>query len=165
MHCPAPRPHPHLRALTLVLACLATPAWADAPAETAPDDALWINLGGFTHHANQSKDYNENNLGLGLEYRVHPDATLMVGMFANSVRQNTNYVAVNWQPGALGDWKLGAAIGLMNGYPGIARGGSFVAVVPMASYEGQHFGLNVGLIPTVGRVDGALVLQLKFRLR
>lgn len=156
MHCLAPRPRKPLCALALALACAATPARAD--------DALWVNLGGFTHHANQDKDYNENNLGLGVEYRVHPDATLMAGMFANSVYRNTHYVAVNWQPRSLGGWKLGAAVGLMNGYPGIARGGTFVAAVPMASYEGPRVGLNVGLIPSVGRMDGALVLQLKFRL-
>lgn len=148
----------------LLLASAAFGAGA-ALAEAPQPGALWGNLGGFSSHANRDKDYNENNVGLGLEYQLQPDVALMAGTFNNSVRQTTSYAAVNWLPLSLGSWKLGLVAGVMNGYPGIENGGAFLAALPMASYEGARFGVNLGLIPTVDRVDGALVVQLKFRLR
>lgn len=148
---------------------LASAAWGPgaALADTeppAPPDALWVNLGGFSSHVNRNKDYNEDNVGMGLEYQLQPDVALMAGAFNNSIRHTTSYVAANWLPLSLGGWKLGAVAGVMNGYPGIAGGGAFVAALPMASYEGTHVGVNLGLIPTTDKVEGALVIQLKFRV-
>ncbi len=148
---------------TLVLA-LAGGAWAQDASEPPTDQSLWLNLGALTYHPNQSQGYNENNSGLGLEYRLKPDTSVMAGSFYNSVYRNTNYAAVNWQPIALGDWKLGLAMGVMNGYPAVNNGDYFVAALPMASYEGKRFGVNLSLIPSVAQIDGALVVQVKFRL-
>ena len=150
--------------LVVSAACVPWAAWADAG--PPPDEgALWVNLGGFSSHVNRDKGYNENNVGLGVEYRLQPDVALMAGAFNNSIRQNTTYAAVSWQPLSLGSWKLGAALGVMNGYPAIENGGVFFAALPMATYEGARFGVNLGLIPNVDKVDGALVVQFKFRLR
>lgn len=124
---------------------------------------LWVNVGGFSRHFARNKNYNESNLGLGIEYRINPEVSVMAGTYYNSVRRTTTYGAVNWQPLSLGDWKIGAMVGVMNGYPAVKRGGTFFAAVPMATYEGTRFGLNVGIIPTTSQVDGALVLQFKVR--
>ena len=51
----------------------------------------------------------------------------------------------------------------MNGYPNMNRGGAFFAAIPMASVEYGRVGVNVGVIPTAGKVDGAIILQLKLR--
>ena len=59
---------------------------------------------------------------------------------------------------------LGAALGVMNGYPSLANGGSFFAALPLATVEGRHFGINVGVIPSMGKVDGAVIIQFKLRL-
>ncbi len=152
------------RGLCALVLAWAGVAWAEEASETPAEPALWLNLGALTHHPNQSRGYNENNSGLGLEYRFKPDTSVMVGSFYNSVRRDTNYAAVNWQPLALGDWKLGLAMGVMNGYPDVENGGYFVAALPMASYEGKRFGVNLSLIPSLGQIDGALVVQVKFRL-
>lgn len=148
---------------------LASAAWGpgSALAETPPaaPGALWGNLGAFSTHLDRDKHYNEDNVGLGLEYRLRPDMGLMAGAFHNSLRQTSSYVALHWLPLSWGSWRLGAVAGVMNGYPGMENGGPFLAALPMASYEGTRFGLNLGLIPHVDRVDGALFLQLKLRLR
>ena len=40
------------------------------------------------------------------------------------------------------------------------------AVIPVASWEGERFGLNVALVPPLqNRLYGALSFQLKFRTR
>jgi len=124
----------------------------------------WVNLGGFSRHFASNKGYNENNLGLGLEYRTSPELSYMAGAYYNSVRKTTSYAAVNWQPWQLGPVKLGAALGVMNGYPSLANGGSFFAALPMATIEGRHFGINLGVVPSIGKVDGAVILQFKLRL-
>jgi hypothetical protein len=138
------------------------PSSAEAPDKETSE--IWVNLGGFSRHFARNKGYNESNLGLGVEYRTSPEVSFMAGTYYNSVRKTTSYAAVNWQPWTMGPWKLGASVGVMNGYPAVARGGTFFAALPMATYEGQRFGVNLGLIPTVGKVDGAVVVQFKFRV-
>ena len=146
----------------------ATPNEAEPGAVvTIPDKELgklWANIGGFSSHFSRDKGYNENNVGLGVEYRLSPDVSVMAGRYYNSVRKNTSYAAVNWQPWTLGGWKLGGAIGLMDGYPALENGNTFFAALPMASWEGRHMGVNLGVIPTMPKIDGAVIVQIKFRL-
>jgi hypothetical protein len=136
----------------------------DASLWQKPAGELWLNVGGFSRHFDRQANHNENNVGLGLEYRTSSELSFMAGSYHNSVRKNTTYAAVNWQPLSMGSFKLGAAVGLMNGYPAMNRGGTFFAALPMASYEGRRFGVNLGLIPSMKDVDGAVILQFKVRL-
>lgn len=157
-------------ALVALLVNTALPALAessstgDAALWQKPAGALWLNVGGFSRHFDRQSGHNENNLGLGLEYRTSDELSFMAGSYHNSVRKNTHYAAVNWQPWSMGSFKLGAAVGLMNGYPAMNRGGTFFAALPMATYEGRRFGVNIGLIPSMKDVDGAVILQFKMRL-
>ena len=145
------------------LVCCAPGAFAAAP-DAGQDAEIWLNVGGFSRHFARDKGYNESNLGVGIEYRTSPDISFMAGSYYNSVRKTTYYAAVNWQPLSIGPWKLGASAGAMNGYPAMARGGTFFAALPMATYEGKRFGVNLGLIPSIGKVDGAVVVQFKVRV-
>jgi hypothetical protein len=79
--------------------------------------------------------------------------------------QKTSCAAISWQPWSLWDWKMGSAIGLMHGYPALERGGTFFGALPMVTYEGKRFGVKLGVIPDdMPKVDGAIVIQFKFRL-
>ena len=162
-----------LLALACACICWAAPFAANAANDdgTVPlvitpekDKSIWVNVGGFSSHFNRDKGYNENNMGFGIEYRLNPEVAVIAGGYYNSVRQNTSYLGVTYQPWTMGEWKLGAAMGLMDGYPALERGGVFFAALPMASYEGKMFGVNLGIIPSIPKVDGAIVIQLKFRL-
>ena len=44
------------------------------------------------------------------------------------------------------------------------RGSAFFAAIPMASIEGRRFGVNLGIIPSVKNVQGAVLVQFKFRI-
>lgn len=127
-------------------------------------DELWINTGGFSKHF-QDNGRNETNLGLGAEYRFHEDMSVMVGYHKNSLSLRTRYAAVNYQPLNIGSVKIGASIGVMDGYPAVNKGGVFFAALPMVTYEGNRFGANFGVIPNIPskHVEGAFVLQLKFK--
>ena len=154
----------------VLLAALAAPssfAASPAPAlnlEPPSSGQVWLNVGGFSRHFDRQAGHNENNFGLGIEYRTSPEIAYMAGSYRNSVRKNTHFAAVNWQPWTMGGFKLGAAVGVMNGYPAMNRGGNFFAALPMATYEGRRFGVNVGLIPSMKDVDGAVVVQFKLRV-
>jgi hypothetical protein len=130
----------------------------------ADDGALWVNAGGFSVHFNRDKGFNENNAGAGIEYRINNDVSVMAGSYNNSIRRTSNYALANWQPLSMGNWKLGAAIGLIDGYPRLNQGGAFPTAVPMLTYEGSRFGINIGVIPTVDSIEGAATFQLKFRI-
>lgn len=165
-------PVPSVRAClwggVLVLAALAVPR-AHAADEAAPagegfKPEVWVNIGGFSRHFDRKANYNESNLGFGIEWRRTPEVAIMAGVYDNSVGKPSQYAAVNWQPWQIGPVKLGAALGVLNGYPALNRGGTFFAALPMATIEGQRFGVNVGLIPSIGNVDGALLVQLKMKL-
>ncbi len=141
-------------------------AHADAsPAETP--EQLWVHAGALSFHPNQDKHYNGNNLGLGLEYRLRPDLTLMAGGFSNSLNRDSVYLAMGYQPWTVDAWRFGVAVGVMNGYSRLGQEQVFPAAISVATYEGKRFGVNVGLIPDIAAagVDGALVLQFKLRLR
>jgi hypothetical protein len=158
-------------ALACALAASSATALAAAPEATEPAGQsaskqapqLWVNVGGFSRHFARNRGYNESNFGLGVEYRFNPELSVMAGTYYNSVRHTTTYAAVTWQPYALGSWKFGASVGVMDGYPAISGGGTFFAAVPMATYEGKRFGVNLGVIPSTGKVDGALIVQFKVR--
>ena len=150
-------------ALACALICSAPAAFAAAE-DTDKDPEVWVNLGGFSRHFARDKGYNESNLGLGVEYRTSAELSYMAGAYYNSMRKTTYYAAVNWQPLSIGPWKLGASAGVMNGYPAVAKGGTFFAALPMATWEGARFGVNLGLIPSIGKVDGAVVIQFKLRV-
>jgi hypothetical protein len=148
-----------------LLLCWASAAMADdgKPADAFKSE-LWVNVGGFSSHFNPGKSYNESNTGFGIEYRTSPHISYMAGSYYNSVRHTTTYAAVNWQPYSLGDFKVGVAAGVMDGYPGMERGGTFFAALPLVTYEGKLFGVNFGIIPDMPKVNGAVIAQFKFRL-
>lgn len=125
---------------------------------------VWLNLGGLSRHFSRAAGFNENNLGLGAEYRTSPEVSYMAGAYYNSVRKTTSYLAVNWQPLSFGDLRVGAAVGVMNGYPSQSKGGAFFAALPLASWEGKRFGINFGLIPSVGDIAGAVIVQFKVKV-
>jgi hypothetical protein len=60
----------------------------------------------------------------------------------------------------------GVVAGVFNGYPNAYQGGWFPALIPTASLEGQHWGLNVALVPPLkDRLYGAVSFQLKYRFQ
>lgn len=126
--------------------------------------SLWINPGLYSIHF-QDKKLNDNNHGIGVEYRYSETQSITAGEFKNSDWKISRYLSWYWQPFSLGPVKLGATIGALDGYPDFRDGGWFLAALPAATYEGKHFGLNVLLAPTYrDRIHGALSFQVKFRV-
>ena len=133
--------------------------------EPEPKSELWINPGMYSYHFQKDQNLNNNNWGVGLEYRFNSVASATVGNFKNSDNGHSSYVGVYYQPIAIGPIKLGVVAGGFNGYQSTNNGGWFPAVLPAITVEEGRFGANVFFIPTVGDlVHGAISLQLKVKI-
>lgn len=158
-----------------ILACIGlAPAFTISAAEAAehsaiiesrPINELWLNAGFYSHHFQKDKGFNNNNMGLGGEYRYSTVASIAAGGFNNSDRQTSHYVGWYWHPLALGSVRFGVAIAGIDGYPKIKNGGWFPSVTPVASLEYKSIGANIVFVPTYkDKLHGALSLQLKVRM-
>lgn len=138
------------------------------PANTAtakPVAELWLNPGFYSFHFDHDKNLNDNNLGVGAEYRYSPENSIVAGRFNNSDRQISHYAGLYWQPFTLGSLRLGGILGVINGYPKANNGDWIPFILPVASYEYKRIGINLTLIPTFRDiVYGSLTLQLKFKI-
>ena len=125
---------------------------------------LWMNAGFYSAHFDSNKGLRNANPGIGFEYRIDDTWSATAGRFRNSNNANSNYVGAYYQPWTWAGLQLGVVAGAFNGYPLAEDGGWFPALIPTASLEGQHWGLNVALVPPFkDRLYGALSFQLKFR--
>ena len=161
--------------LTLMLTCIALssfsaisvadPSGLFSIIEPKPISELWLNPGFYSYHFKKDMGFNNNNFGLGGEYRYSTTHSIVAGSFHNSDWQTSHYVGWSWQPLALGPVRMGMVVGGIDGYPKAFNGGWFPAALPEASLEYKNIGAN--LIFTPGYKDklyAALSLQLKVKI-
>ena len=133
--------------------------------DSKPLDELWLNAGFYSYHFERDKNLDNNDIGLGVEYRYSSVSSITAGRFHNSDRQISSYAAWIFQPYQYGHIRLGLLIGIINGYPKANNGGWFPLALPVASFEYKHVGFNFTAVPTYQDVlHGSLSLQLKFKL-
>jgi hypothetical protein len=159
---------PFWRVAALALAGFGSVAHADdlfTKIESRPLAELWLNPGLQSYHFNREKGFNNNNYGFGAEYRFSTVTSATAGRFYNSDRYYSNYAGFYYQPYAIGPVRVGAVVGVFNGYPRFHDGGWFLAAVPMLSYEYGRVGLNVAIVPSFGdKLHGAIGFQLKLKV-
>ena len=139
-------------------------AWIEVIEPKAKSE-LWINPGMYSYHFQKDQNLNNNNWGVGLEYRFNTVASVTLGNFKNSDNGHSSYAGIYYQPIAIGPIRLGVVAGGFNGYQSTNNGGWFPAVLPALTIEDGIFGANIFFIPTLGdRVHGAISLQIKVKL-
>lgn len=126
----------------------------------------WVNAGFYSAHFDTGQGLRNANPGLGLEYTLNDRWSATAGRFINSNNARSSYIGAYYQPWRMGPVKLGVVAGAFNGYPQAFDGGWFPAVIPTASLESGHWGLNVALVPPLkDRLYGAVSFQLKYRFQ
>ena len=151
--------------VVVLAGALAMGAAPQASGQAAPN-AIWVTPGFYTFHFDRHRRLRDPNPGLGLEYDLDADTRLTAGRFLNSNGAYSNYLGAYYQPWHLGPLKLGAAVGLFNGYPNAYGGGWFPALLPTATWQGDTWGANVAFVPPLqNRLYGGISLQIKYRLR
>ena len=139
----------------------------DVPEKFSPQ--VWISPGIYSLHFDRSKHLRNDNPGLGVEVALAKNHGLLGGSYINSHGARTHYGAYEWRPL---HWRIagfdvhaGVALGAFDGYPKHRNGGWFVAPLPIVAIEGERFGVNLSVIPTIrNRLDGALAVQVKMRV-
>jgi hypothetical protein len=129
-----------------------------------PKSELWLNPGMFSYHFDRERTFNSRNIGFGAEYRFSSVASFTIGTFSNSYHESSKYIGAYWQPIQLGLFKLGAVAGGFNGYSKTNDGGWFPAIIPALTYEGDRFGVNLLMVPSIpDRVAGSFCVQFKLK--
>jgi hypothetical protein len=129
-----------------------------------PKSELWLNPGMLSYHFERERSFNSRNVGFGAEYRFSSVASVTLGTYRNSYHESSNYIGAYWQPIKLGVFKFGAVAGAFNGYSKTNDGGWFPALIPALTYEGDLFGINLLLVPSIpDKVAGSLSVQFKFK--
>jgi hypothetical protein len=135
-----------------------------AIADHEPKSELWLNPGMLSYHFDRERSFNSRNVGFGAEYRYSTVASVTLGTYRNSYHESSNYIGAYWQPIRLGVFKFGAVAGIFNGYSKTNDGGWFPALIPALTYEGDLFGINLLLVPSIPeKVAGSLSVQFKFK--
>jgi hypothetical protein len=134
---------------------------------TMQRDELWINVGAHSEHFGKkegARDFNDENLGLGIEYHTSSTYAYTLGYYNNSLDRPTHYAGVFCQPLQWGYARFGAVIGLMDGYPEMNKGNYFLAAIPAVSVEYKRIGMNLLFIPPLPQIVSAVAIQIKFKL-
>ena len=156
--------------LAVTFCTLSAPAKAQASdffsiAKHEAQSELWLNPGMFSYHFDRERSFNSRNIGFGAEYRFSSVASFTVGTYNNSYHESSNYIGAYWQPILLGPFKFGAVAGGFNGYSKTNDGGWFPAIVPALTYEGERFGFNLLMVPSIpDKVAGSLSVQFKLKV-
>lgn len=164
----------HARFITSALGAL-TVCTALANEQDPESGSVWVTSGFVSKHTSQQHapagGWNEDNAGIGIEYVFNSNWLVEGGAYKNSVYKRSHYAQIVWSPDLVtwsaGDWKvrLGAAVGVVDGYPRMAGGGYFPTLLPVASAHWKRVGVNLTYVPSIaGNVAGAVALQAKFRV-
>lgn len=121
----------------------------------------WMTSTVRSYHMERGKGYEEANYGIGYEKHWSDRLRLSAGIYRNSERNNSAYLAWTSCVARSGSWLLCGMAGGVTGYS--------EKVSPMLgavlSYEGKEWGANVILFPN-GKGDftaGVVGFQLKRR--
>jgi hypothetical protein len=169
------------QAAMLILCALAVSTFARAssttapqPAETPPqatlrsaDHRVWVSPGFLTWHASEpaNRTLEGRNPGIGLDWQWSAEQRLSIGRFRNSDREPSRYGALYHQPLVYGPWRIGLALGVMDGYPNYRQGRPFPAILPVASWEQLQWAVDWAFIPTISdRLYGGVSFRLRLRL-
>ena len=126
---------------------------------------LWLNAGFYSAHFDTNKGLRNSNPGIGVEAVINEDWSATAGTFTNSDDARSNYLGAYYQPWHWGSYKAGVVGGVFNGYPKAFDGGWFPALLPVATWEGERFGLNIAFVPPLqSRLYGAISFQLKLKV-
>src|SRR5262245_54445484 len=116
--------------LMVLAGCGLALASAAAAAEEPPTQ-VWVNAGLLSYHIDRGKNYNETNLGAGVEVLLAPNHGIMAGTYKNSDYRHSRYFGyewrpLHWQPGGV-QVSAGVVASAIDGYPATNNGGWFLA--------------------------------------
>ena len=116
---------------------------------------LTIPLGSY--HFDRSKNWQEQNWGIGIDYKHY-----IAGYYKNSYDRDSVYVGYHLQPDALAinqNLKLGVTMIAVSGYRS-----SPVLMVPTFSIESEYIKADILFAPALGKASGFIGLQMRIKV-
>lgn len=149
--------------IAVVALAVAFSAGRAAAAEFEPSVAV---VGGWhsKHYGAAAGAYNEDNAGIGVQYRTSPTIAYTAGAYRNSIRNTSAYAGVAWTPLAIGEYvRAGVFGGLVAGYdaaPVVPFGG------PMVEATLGRLFVQAVIVPRIGDLNpytvGAIRVGVSF---
>jgi hypothetical protein len=132
--------------------------------------STWLQLGGISHHIDRSRNFNEQNWGIGIEHKLNKDnplaigndSSISVGQYRNSIDKTSHYLLYHYKPIHVGPFNIGVMAGAVDGYH-LNKGGPIPLVLPVASIEGRHVGANFMCVPKMKDISAVCAVQFKVR--
>lgn len=162
-----------IRIALLAALAICSPAFAQQASDRASRPETWIDVNLASYHFGDASDYlapgehfNQRNYGAGVELQWQPRHAASAGYYRNSVFHDSWYALYHYTPLQLGAHvRVGAMVGLVNGYPGYNDGGVAPAGALVAKIENHRVGVNLIWLPPIPNVTpSTLGLQAKIRL-
>lgn len=153
---------------TNLVAAQAINTLASADNSLKNQEVPWLVLGGLAYHSCRDCGFRERNPGLALQWQSPwfaeltglENTRLTAGAYINSNNKNSVYAGAQWLPYSYGPVKLGFQAVLISGY----REAVITPVLlPIASLEIQHVGVDVYAVPKMAKVSAAVFAAFKVR--
>jgi len=121
-------------------------------------ETLWLTTGEWSSHYEQDNHhYRQNNTGIGIQYYIQPDTSIVVGYYNNSIYHESVYAGMTYTPFNIKAARFGVMGAMVTGY------NIHYPMTPIGSiygeYEYKGVGVNVAWLPYV-----VIAVQLKVRL-
>lgn len=142
--------------VALVLAISATAVHAE--------ESWHLNLHTVSHHFNErknGKEWNEENLGLGIRREFSSDISVQAGFYRNSIDKWSTYAVGEYTPVSIGNVHAGIFAGVRTNYsqPVMAAAGAVVR------WQGERYSVSVRMTPKIGdKCAGYIALELGWKL-
>lgn len=139
---------------------------------TLANPCKWVGTMSLASYHTDNKDYNEINLGLGIERWCSPRFFQAVAIYDNSYEKPSLVVGIGWTPirfqnlnlviARVKELKIGVMVGGVTGYE---KDVTFAAGVYTGWKFSKKWGINVLYFPNPEKItragDGVYALQLK----
>lgn len=125
--------------------------------QAAGANALDLTIPLGSYHFDRSKNWQEKNWGLGVNYRNY-----VAGYYKNSYNRDSLYIGYHWKPDVLEFnryLKAGLTMIAVSGYRS-----SPVLMVPTISVETGDLAADFLIAPTLGKPVGFVGMQLRFKI-
>lgn len=124
----------------------------------------WGNVNWRSVHIQSTEHYNENNIGVGVEYVHTPEHSLQGGIYKNSYYRNTIYLNYGYTPLQWKGLRLGLMGGTVNGYPAVNHGNFVPMGGVLLKTEWRNIGANIYFIPACNcKPPAVIAMQFRFR--
>jgi hypothetical protein len=116
---------------------------------------ILLQLHGLSYHFTRNGQ-NEANYGAAVRYETSSDFAIQSGMYRNSFKRDSYYIAADYTPLVLGGIRIGAFAGLVTGYHApvaaglsirqdFSWGNAILNAVPATEKTGGFVALQVGV--------------------